>query len=147
MRAQGRNTPQPSGGGAPASPVVAVIEDDPSFRRALSRSLNLRGFHTDVYASAEEYLRHRSADQADCIVLDIHLGGMSGFELQAELAAQPTPPPIIFITAFDDPATRRRALEAGAAGYLQKPFDDSSLIEVIDRVAPRRPPDDRDTPP
>jgi FixJ family two-component response regulator len=118
---------------------VAVIEDDSSFRRALSRSLSLRGFRTDAFASAEEFLRRRGADHADCIVLDIHLGGMSGFELQAELAARATAPPIIFITAFDDPATRERAEEAGAAAYLQKPFDEQALVDAINRVAPQRP--------
>jgi FixJ family two-component response regulator len=119
--------------------VVAVIEDDSSFRRALSRSLNLRGFRTYDYDSAEEFLRRRAEEPTDCIVLDIHLGGMSGFELQAELAAGGTLTPIVFITAFDDPATRRHAQDVGAAGYLQKPFDDQSLIDTINRVS-RRPP-------
>jgi FixJ family two-component response regulator len=119
------------------SPVVAVIEDDASFRRALSRALGLHGFRTDAFASAEEFLHRQDAERVDCIVLDIHLGGMSGFELQAELAARSTPPPIIFITAFDDPATRQRAQEVGAAGYLQKPFDDQSLVQAINRAARR----------
>ena len=135
MRAHGRNTSPPSSGGVSAPPRVVVIEDDPSFRRALSRSLSLRGFRTDAYASAEEFLEQGSPDTTDCIVLDIHLGGMSGFELQAELAARPSPPPIVFITAFDDPATRERAHEAGAAAYLQKPFDERSLVEAITRAA------------
>jgi FixJ family two-component response regulator len=139
MRAHSRNTPQPPGGGAPESLVVAVIEDDPSFRRALSRSLTLRGFRTEVFGSAEDFLRDRAEEHADCIILDIHLGGMNGFELQAELATRVTSPPVIFITAFDDPATRQRAQEVGAAGYLQKPFDDNSLIDAIDRAARRRP--------
>ncbi len=113
---------------------MAVVEDDPSFRRALSRSLVLRGFRSEVFASAEEFLQHPGALNADCLVLDIHLGGMSGFELQGELAKQPSSPPIIFITAFDEPATRDRALEAGAAGYLQKPFDEDSLLQAIGRA-------------
>ena len=113
---------------------MAVVEDDPSFRRALSRSLVLRGFRSEVFASAEEFLQHPGALNADCLVLDIHLGGMSGFELQGELAKRPSPPPIIFITAFDEPATRERALEAGAAGYLQKPFDEDSLLQAIGRA-------------
>jgi FixJ family two-component response regulator len=111
-----------------------VVEDDPSFRRALSRSLVLRGFRSEVFASAEEFLQHPASRNADCVVLDIHLGGMSGFELQGELARRPSSPPIIFITAFDEPATRERALEAGAAGYLQKPFDEESLLEAIGRA-------------
>jgi FixJ family two-component response regulator len=113
---------------------VAVVEDDPSFRRALSRSLMLRGFRSEVFASAEEFLQHPASRNADCLVLDIHLGGMSGFELQGELARRPSSPPVIFITAFDEPATRERALEAGAAGYLQKPFDEESLLEAIGRA-------------
>ena len=117
-----------------------MIEDDPSFRRALSRSLTLRGFYAHSFTSAEEFLQSPAAEHTDCIVLDINLGGMSGFELQAELAARTNPPPIIFITAFDDPATRQRAREAGAAGYLQKPFDDNSLLDAIDQaVAWQRP--------
>jgi FixJ family two-component response regulator len=110
---------------------VAIVEDDASFRRALSRSLALRGFRSEVFASAEEFLQHPASRNADCVVLDIHLGGMSGFELQGELARRPTSPPIIFITAFDEPATRERALEVGAAGYLQKPFDEESLLQAI----------------
>jgi FixJ family two-component response regulator len=113
---------------------VAVIEDDSSFRRALSRSLVLRGFRSEVFASAEDFLQHGASLYPDCIVLDIHLGGMSGFELQSELARRPSRPPIIFITAFDDPATRELALEAGAAGYLQKPFDEDSLLQAIERA-------------
>jgi FixJ family two-component response regulator len=118
--------------------VVAVVEDDSSFRRALSRSLTIRGFRTYDYDSAEEFLRRHPTEPSDCIVLDIHLGGMSGFELQAELAARGAQIPIVFITAFDDPATRRHAQDVGAAGYLQKPFDDQSLVDTINRVA-RRP--------
>jgi FixJ family two-component response regulator len=113
---------------------VAIVEDDASFRRALSRSLMLRGFRSEVFASAEEFLQHPASRNADCLVLDIHLGGMSGFELQGELARRPMSPPIIFITAFDEPATRERALEVGAAGYLQKPFDEESLLQAIGRA-------------
>ena len=113
---------------------MAIVEDDASFRRALSRSLVLRGFRSEVFASAEEFLQHPASRNADCVVLDIHLGGMSGFELQGELARRPSSPPIIFITAFDEPATRARALEAGAAGYLQKPFDEDSLLQAIGRA-------------
>ena len=113
---------------------MAIVEDDASFRRALSRSLVLRGFRSEVFASAEEFLQHPASRNADCVVLDIHLGGMSGFELQVELAKRPSSPPIIFITAFDEPATRERALEVGAAGYLQKPFDEESLLQAIGRA-------------
>lgn len=111
--------------------TVAIIEDDPSFRRALHRLLGLGGFCTETFASAEEFLHRPSSYAPDCIVLDIHLGGMSGLELQAELAASSVTIPIVFITAFDEPATQQRALEGGAAGYLQKPVDDLLLMEAI----------------
>ncbi len=116
--------------------MVAVIEDDPSFRRALRRLLALRGFRTEGFASAEEFLQSPET-AAECLVLDIHLGGMSGLELQAALAANSVPLPIIFITAFDNPTTQERARKAGAAAYLQKPFDDQTLIEAIERAIGR----------
>jgi FixJ family two-component response regulator len=134
MGVRGRNTPDPPGTGRSRPPVVAVIEDDPSFRRAVTRLLSLRGFDAEAFASAEEFLQRGAPARVSCLILDIHLEGMNGFELQAELAASPESAPIIFITAFDDPTTRRRALEAGAAGYLQKPFDDSALLDAINRA-------------
>jgi FixJ family two-component response regulator len=116
--------------------VVAVIEDDSSFRRALRRLLGLRGFLTEGFASAEEFLQSPET-AAECLVLDIHLGGMSGLELQSALAANSVPLPIIFITAFDNPSTQERARKAGAAAYLQKPFDDQTLIDAIERAVGR----------
>ena len=120
----------------PGATVVAVIEDDSSFRRALRRLLGLRGFLTEGFASAEEFLQSPET-AAECLVLDIHLGGMSGLELQAALAASSVPIPIIFITAFDNPSTQERARKAGAAAYLQKPFDDQTLIEAIEKAVGR----------
>ena len=70
----------------------------------------------------------------DCIVLDLHLEGMSGLELQALLVAEGRAVPIVFVTAMDDPASRRRALERGAAAYLEKPFDEHRLLEVLQAV-------------
>jgi FixJ family two-component response regulator len=127
--------PPPANG---RSTLVAVIEDDPSFRRALRRLLALRGFRTEEFASAEEFLQS-PATAAECIVLDIHLGGMSGLELQAKLTANGVPLPVVFITAFDNPATQKRARDQGAAGYLQKPFDDESLVAAIQRAVGRVP--------
>jgi FixJ family two-component response regulator len=135
MGSQRRAGHNPSPGN-PEATVVAVIEDDPSFRRALRRLLALRGFRTEGFASAEEFLQSPET-AAECLVLDIHLGGMSGLELQAALAANSVPLPIIFITAFDNPTTQERARKAGAAAYLQKPFDDQTLIEAIERAIGR----------
>ena len=128
------NVLDPGANGPSRRVLVAVIEDDHSFRRALGRSLELQGFQTETFASAEEFLQRSSALPTDCIVLDIHLGEMSGLELQAELAAASVRTPIVFITAFDDPIARQRALEGGAAGLLQKPFGDGALTSAIARA-------------
>jgi FixJ family two-component response regulator len=113
-------------------PLIAVIDDDQSLRTAISRLLRVWGFRVDSYASAEAFLEQPTG--VHCLVLDLHLGGMSGLELQARLADDARQVPIIFITAMEDSMIRRRALAAGAAAYLQKPFDDRRLLEVLYQV-------------
>jgi FixJ family two-component response regulator len=114
------------------TPVVAVVDDDASFRKAVARLVRLWGFQAGTFASAEEYLR--IATPADCLVLDMHLEGMSGLELQARLSGDQRMIPIIFVTAMDDPIARGRALERGAVAYLEKPFDEHRLLEVLQAV-------------
>ena len=114
------------------SPVVAVVDDDASFRKAMGRLVRLWGFRTATFASAEEYLQ--MGVSTDCIVLDLHLEGMTGLELQCLLSAERKAVPIIFVTAMDDPVARTRALNAGAVAYLEKPFDESRLLEVLEAV-------------
>jgi FixJ family two-component response regulator len=118
-------------------PLIAVVDDDASFRRAIGRLTRLWGFRTWSFASAEEYLR--IGVQSDCIVLDLHLGGMSGLELQSHLGTEGRAVPIVFVTAMDDPASRRRALEGGAVAYLEKPFEEYRLREVLEAVTGYRP--------
>src|SRR3954469_11742985 len=112
--------------------MVAIVDDDASFRKAVGRLLRLWGFRTGTFASAEEYLR--IATRPDCIVLDMHLEGMSGLELQGRLSAEGRTIPIIFVTAMDDPIARGRALDGGAVAYLEKPFDEHRLLEVLQAV-------------
>ena len=112
--------------------MVAVVDDDASFRKAVGRLVRLWGFRAGTFASAEEYLR--IAAPADCLVLDLHLEGMSGLELQGRLSAEGLAVPIIFVTAMDDPIARHRALDAGAVAYLEKPFDEYRLLEVLQAV-------------
>jgi FixJ family two-component response regulator len=114
------------------APLVAVVDDDASFRKAMGRLVRLWGFRTSTFASAEEYLR--IGVSSDCIVLDLHLEGMSGLELQCLLSAERRAVPIVFVTAMDDPVARARALNAGAVAYLEKPFDESRLLEVLEAV-------------
>jgi FixJ family two-component response regulator len=111
--------------------VISVVDDDPSVRRALKRLLTSTGFEVMTFASAREFLFSGRHKEPGCLVLDIHLGGMNGFDLQADLAASGSTLPIIFITAHDDPQTRERAMRSGAVAYLRKPFDDEALLEAI----------------
>jgi FixJ family two-component response regulator len=111
--------------------AIAVIDDDASVRRALQRLLQSAGFTVETFATASEFLDAPYWAQTACLVLDIHLPGMSGFELAEYLAVSGVPIPIVFITALDDVSTRERVSRAGASGYLRKPFDQDTLIEAI----------------
>jgi FixJ family two-component response regulator len=115
-------------------PAIAVIDDDASVRKALERLLRSAGFAVETFATAREFLDGGHWAHTACLVLDIHLPEMSGFELQKHLAVAGTPIPIVFITAHDDATTRERASRAGAVGYLRKPFDQNMLIEAIRRA-------------
>jgi FixJ family two-component response regulator len=116
------------------APAIAVIDDDASVRRALQRLLQSAGFTVETFATASEFLDVDYWAQTACLVLDIHLPGMSGFELAEYLAVSGVPIPIVFITALDDVSTREQVNRAGAAGYLRKPFDQNTLIEAISRA-------------
>jgi two-component system, LuxR family, response regulator FixJ len=112
--------------------MVCLIDDDAAVRRALGLLLRTMGFTVEVFHSAEDFLRARHAVPPDCLVVDIHLGALSGFDLHERLVAAGISIPIIFITGHDDVPTRERAQHAGAAGYLQKPLDAHSLIRAIE---------------
>jgi len=116
--------------------TIGVVEDDPSFLRALRRLLSGAGFSVATFASAEEFLASASAATTACLVLDVHLGGMSGFDLQQHLVTEGMPIPTIFITAHDDLTTRTRA-RSGVA-YLRKPFREDALIGAIHEALERR---------
>jgi len=109
--------------------TIAVVDDDSSMRTGLERLLQAHGFATEVFPSAEAFLGAASA--ADCLVLDIHLGGMGGFELRRRLAGSGSTLPVIFMTAFDDDSTRSEAAKAGCVAYLRKPFVGQLLIDAI----------------
>jgi FixJ family two-component response regulator len=116
--------------------MIGVVEDDPSFLRALRRLLSGAGFSVATFASAEEFLASDSAGGTACLVLDVHLGGMSGFDLQQQMAAAGRWVPTIFITAHDDSVTRERA-RAGVA-YLRKPFREEALVAAIRKALDSR---------
>ena len=111
-------------------PWVGIVDDDASLRTALARALRGNGIRAETFESAEEFLLRLNASAPECIVLDIHLPGMSGFELQELLAARGAEPPIIFITGHDD-LLPQRARVHGTSGHLRKPFDTGALVALI----------------
>jgi FixJ family two-component response regulator len=114
---------------------VAIVDDDPGMLRGLSDLLSACGFETDVFSSAEEWLDRGASDHIDCLLLDVQLGGISGLELQRQLNALGSTLPIVFMTAFDDEATRAQASQGGCLGWLRKPFSSRQLVEAIERAA------------
>src|SRR5580698_9815053 len=105
-----------------AAPTVYVVDDDLSVRKALGNLLRSVGLSVQLFASADEFLRHERADGPACLVLDVRLPGASGLDLQAELAELGSRIPIIFITGHGDVQMSVRAMKAGALEFLQKPF-------------------------
>ena len=118
---------------------VAVVDDDGSFCRALGRLLRAAGFEPAMYPSAEAFLQDVTRAGVDCLVLDIHLGGMSGFDLQKHLAASGSAPPIIFMTGHEELETPELARRAGCVAFLRKPFAGSSLLDAIRQAVDTRP--------
>ena len=116
------------------APVIAIVDDDPSVRRALHRLVQSAGYAVQAFASAHEFLDSLLGRRAACLVLDIHLNGMSGFDLQERLAADEVDVPIIFISAHDDAPTRERIERSGAAAHLWKPIDEHALLGAIRRA-------------
>ena len=113
---------------------VTVIDDDRAVRKAMGRLLTASGFDVETFASAEEFLACAGSRATTCLILDIHLGGMSGLELQRQLQASHAQLPVIFITALDSEATRQHAMEVGCVAYLRKPFLSHSLLDAIERA-------------
>jgi FixJ family two-component response regulator len=97
-------------------------------RRSVERLLNAHGFATEGYSSAESFLDRDDAGEIGCVVLDIHLGGMSGIELQRRLEDIAPKLPVIFMTAVDDASLELEAMHAGCVAYLHKPFPAALLI-------------------
>jgi FixJ family two-component response regulator len=114
------------------SRVIGVVDDDASIVRALTRLLRAAGFTVRTFGSGEELLGWDGLGTIECLILDVHLGGLTGFDVQERLAAMQASFPIVFITAHDDAATSERARRAGNSQYLRKPFDEYALIGAID---------------
>ena len=113
---------------------VVVVEDDPSMRRAIERILRAGGYETFMFDSAEATLEADALVSADCLILDINLPGMSGFELFEYLRPTGGAIPTILITAHDEPAYRDKAMKLGAISYHLKPFLGRVLLDSVDEA-------------
>jgi len=116
---------------------IAVVDDDASLCHAMDRLLRAAGFRPFIFPSAEAFLQDRELVRPDCILLDIQLGGMSGFELEDRLASSGSTIPVIFITAHDDPETREQARQTGCIAYLRKNDPGEMVLEAIRRAVKR----------
>lgn len=114
-----------------SAPLVYIVDDDPSVRRALVRLIRAAGFDVTAFASAQEFLSAPLAERPCCLVLDVRLPGVSGLELQEQLASSGRHLPIIFITGHGDIPMSVRAMKAGAIDFLVKPFHEKELLEAI----------------
>jgi FixJ family two-component response regulator len=113
---------------------VVVVDDDAGMNQAIERLLKAAGFQTVTFPSAEALLQAGAVANAACLILDIQLPGLSGFELRQRLVEQGTDLPVIFITAFDDPDAQVIAEDAGAIAYFTKPFAGQSLVAAISKM-------------
>jgi FixJ family two-component response regulator len=113
------------------SPVVFVVDDDPSIRDALTSLIRSVGLGVETFGSAREFLSRQPPDAPGCLVLDVRLPGLSGLDLQRELAAAQITMPIIFITGHGDIPMTVQAMKAGAVEFLTKPFRDQELLDAI----------------
>lgn len=112
-------------------PFVAIVDDEESVRKALQRLMRAAGFGVETFSSGIEFLKSVQMHRPDCVVLDLHMPQVNGFEVQARLAQSSAHVPIIVITGHDTPESRERALEAGASAYLRKPINDQTLLDAI----------------
>jgi FixJ family two-component response regulator len=121
------------------SQTVCIIEDDESVRRALERLLRSVGRTVQTFATAEEFLQADEQPAPGCLILDLHLPGLSGLELYKRLRTAGRNVPAVFITAYGDQEVRERTLRAGAVAYLEKPFQEQALLDAVDRTLAPRP--------
>jgi FixJ family two-component response regulator len=121
----------------PKEPIVFAIDDDASMREALSRLFRSIGIRAQIFASAQDFLIFKRPDAPACLVLDVRLPGLSGLDLQRELAAGDCAIPIIFITGHGDIPMSVQAMKAGAVEFLTKPFRDQELLDAIHQAVQR----------
>jgi FixJ family two-component response regulator len=115
-------------------PVVAIVDDEDSVRRALERLLRSAGISPDVFASGETFLASLAIRRPDCVILDLHMPGVTGFDVQTRLNASEYRVPVIVITGHDSAESRERVHALGASDYLRKPVGAKALLDAIHRA-------------
>jgi FixJ family two-component response regulator len=116
----------------PGIPLISIVDDDDAHRSSLENLIRSVGLRAQGFSSAEAFLSSTHAHDTRCLVLDVRMPGMSGLELQRQMAVANSHIPIIFITAHEDDGQRSQALEAGAVAFLHKPFYEEELLNAID---------------
>jgi FixJ family two-component response regulator len=111
--------------------MISIVDDDESVREATKGLVRSLGYAAATFASAEEFLTSDRIHATSCVIADVQMPGLSGIDLQHRLVAQGLRLPVIFVTAFPDERTRRRAIDAGAVDYLSKPFSDEQLVSCL----------------
>ena len=119
-------------------PVISIVDDDASGRRATARLLRLAGFSAYAFASAKEFLSSPRLNDTSCLISDVQMPGMSGVELQDYLIAHGHRTPMVFVTAFPEDQIRRQVINAGAVCFLSKPFDETRLLECVNWALAQR---------
>jgi FixJ family two-component response regulator len=123
---------------AEAALTAFIVDDDAAVRDSLSLVLSLKGYRTATYASAEDFLAALRPGFAGCVIADIRMPGLSGLELQQELARRGVNLPVVIVTAHGDVASARAAFRADAVDFLEKPFDDDAVVRAIDAAFMRQ---------
>ena len=115
---------------------VGVVDDDASVRRAIARFLRQHEIPVETFASAEDYLSNVLGVEPCCLILDIHLGGLSGFELQDYLTSHDIGVPVVFMTGHEEISAAQLAARAGTCGFLRKPFEGRALLSLVGQHLP-----------
>ena len=116
---------------AKGAPLLAVVDDDADVRIALMRLVSSAGFAVETFASGTEFLRSVQNHEPDCVLLDLHMPEMSGFDVQCALAESHPAVPVVVMTGHDTSESRARAAQLGAKVYLRKPINDAALLVAI----------------
>ncbi len=112
-------------------PTIGVLDDEPEMRKALHRLLTCRGYQVEEYERGEDLLDTLGSHRLDCLLLDLQLEGINGFEVLEAFLARQIHVPVIVITAHDEPGTAERVRSLGAVAYLKKPVDRDTLFSAI----------------